>query len=109
MAQRVVADGAVGLVVASTTTLFACGCAIASATADGSSGELAARTCRGVPSMTTTPASIAFAFAMLSSCAAAAAPVFIPLDGEDDLFQQGFEHLQFGGSSTFEAGMLTVD
>lgn len=59
--------------------------------------------------MKVTHTSVAFVVAAFSPCVAAAAPVFIPLDGEDDLVQQGFEHLQSGGTSAFEAGMLTVD
>lgn len=59
--------------------------------------------------MTTRHAAIVLAVVMLSPCVAAAAPVIIPLDGDDDLLGQGFEHLQSGGTSTFEAGMLTID
>jgi len=35
--------------------------------------------------------------------------VIIPLDGENDLFTQGFEYLGGGGTSTFQGGMLTID
>jgi len=46
---------------------------------------------------------------MVPPCTAAAAPVIIPLDGENDLFTQGFEYLGGGGTSTFQGGMLTID
>lgn len=49
------------------------------------------------------------AFALAWPGAAAASPVVIPLDGEADLIEQGFEHHADGGVSTFADGMMTVD
>jgi MYXO-CTERM domain-containing protein len=40
---------------------------------------------------------------------AVAAPVMIPLDSENDLFAEGFEHHPDAGTSTFDAGLMTVD
>jgi hypothetical protein len=42
-------------------------------------------------------------------CTAVAAPVMIPLDGEEDLLAEGFEHHPGSGTSTFADGMMTVD